>query len=522
MTAEDSDLLQRFVAHRDEAAFAELVRRYLNLVYFAALRQVGGDAHRAEDVAQNVFTLLARKAESLTRHQTLAGWLHTTARFAASEALRTERRRLAREQEAHTMRALSNDPAAQAEWERLRPIIDEALNELGDADREAVLLRFFADQPLAAIGAKLHVSENAARMRVDRALQKLHALLAQRGVTSTAAALAAVLANQAAAVAPAGLAASVTSAALALAGTAGGGATAMAFMSASKIIAGLAGLVAAAAAVGLVLQYRANTQLRERLEFQDRQGAELARMRVENERLANAQAAQNDELDRLRAALAARSDANPPGSGAGSMIRGTATAPGDASTAAGPGFIVQGATLEGRYAALFKELGLDAGRLDKFKNLLAAKRQAAEDAMDALLKQGVNPNQNMEATRGAVAAAQASVNAQIKEELGDDGYAHYQRYEATLPQRNTIEQLGQLLSPTIAPLTGEQFDRMVTLLEKSHEPEGKGGPGRLMDGNLNYHSKISAQTIAMAADVLTPPQVEMLQHLQNLQRGGGK
>src|SRR5471032_102228 len=203
MMPDDSVLLQRFVADRDEEAFAELVRRYLNLVYFAALRQVGGDAHRAEDVAQTVFTLLARKAESLTRHQALAGWLHTTTRFAASEALRTERRRLAREEEAHTMHELSTDPAAQADWERLRPIIDEALNELGDADREAVLLRFFADQPLAAIGAKLQVSENAARMRVERALEKLHGLLAQRGVTSTAAALAVLLANQAAASAPA-------------------------------------------------------------------------------------------------------------------------------------------------------------------------------------------------------------------------------------------------------------------------------------------------------------------------------
>jgi len=96
MTADDSVLLERFVATRDEAAFAELVRRYLNLVYFAALRQVGGDTHRAEDVAQNVFTRLAQKAASLTRHQALAGWLHTTTRFAASEAMRAERRRTSR------------------------------------------------------------------------------------------------------------------------------------------------------------------------------------------------------------------------------------------------------------------------------------------------------------------------------------------------------------------------------------------------------------------------------------------
>src|SRR5262249_32789180 len=107
MIAEDSTLLQRFAADRDEAAFAELVRRYLNLVYFAALRQVNGDSHGAEEIAQTVFTRLAQKASSLTRHQALAGWLHTTTRFTASEALRTERRRLARETEAHTMHELS-------------------------------------------------------------------------------------------------------------------------------------------------------------------------------------------------------------------------------------------------------------------------------------------------------------------------------------------------------------------------------------------------------------------------------
>ena len=180
MIAEDAELLHRYAANHDEAAFAELVQRYLSLVYFAALRQVGGDAHCAEDVAQAVFTRLARKASALTRHQTLAGWLHTTTRFAASEVRRTERRRLAREQEAYTMHELfpESDPTARSDWERLSHVIDESLGDLSEVDREAVLLRFFAGLPLAQIGAKLNVSENAARMRVERALENLQALLA--------------------------------------------------------------------------------------------------------------------------------------------------------------------------------------------------------------------------------------------------------------------------------------------------------------------------------------------------------
>ena len=197
---DDAELLRRYAESRDEAAFAELVRRYLGLVYHAALRQMGGDAHAAEDVAQRVFALLAQKAPALRNHATLAGWLHTTTRLTASEARRTERRRRAREQEAFIMHGntttsprSSNDAA----WFDLRPVIDEALGELDAPDRDAVLLRYFADLPHAQIGARLAISENAARMRVERALEKLHTRLTRRGVTSTASALGVVLANHA-------------------------------------------------------------------------------------------------------------------------------------------------------------------------------------------------------------------------------------------------------------------------------------------------------------------------------------
>jgi RNA polymerase sigma factor (sigma-70 family) len=280
MSADDSALLHRYARTRDEAAFAELVRRYLNLVYFAALRQVGGDAHRAEDVTQNVFTLLARKAASLTRHQTLAGWLHTTTRYAASEAMRAERRRLAREQEAHTMNELLAASASDPEWERLRPVIDEALNDLGDADREAVLLRFFANQSFAELGAKLNLSENTARMRVERALDKLHSLLAKRGVTSTAAALGVALANQAVATAPAGLAASVTGVALggvaATGGTLASALAALHLMSTTKFAVGVAAVMAVAALGTAGHRFQAQREAR----------ASLARLQAESSALA--------------------------------------------------------------------------------------------------------------------------------------------------------------------------------------------------------------------------------------------
>jgi RNA polymerase sigma factor (sigma-70 family) len=183
------------------------------LVYFAALRQMSGDGNRAKDVAQIVFSDLARKAPSLTHRATLAGWLHTTTRFAASNLRRAEAARRHYEEEAAKMNLLL-EPNERAAWEQLRPMIDDVVGELDERDREAVLLRYFENQPFAAIGAILRLSEDAARMRVERALSKLQVALARRGMTSTGAALAAIFANQVGATAPAGLVNAIASTAL--------------------------------------------------------------------------------------------------------------------------------------------------------------------------------------------------------------------------------------------------------------------------------------------------------------------
>ncbi|HWA08081.1 MAG TPA: sigma-70 family RNA polymerase sigma factor, partial [Opitutaceae bacterium] len=139
---EEARLLRQYVDERSEAAFTELVRRHVNLVYFAALRRVGGDAHLADDVTQSVFSDLARKAPALKDREVLTGWLHTSTRFAAAQAVRTERRRRVREETAHHL--MQEDSAnPEPRWERLRPVIDEALDELNEREREVLLLRFF-------------------------------------------------------------------------------------------------------------------------------------------------------------------------------------------------------------------------------------------------------------------------------------------------------------------------------------------------------------------------------------------
>jgi RNA polymerase sigma factor (sigma-70 family) len=179
----DPELLREFARINSEAAFAELVKRHVNLIYSAALRQVNGDEHLAKDVAQTVFTDLARKASSLSRRESLTGWLYTSAHFAAAKIVRGENRR--RDREEKFMRESENSgmgvppvqSANEMEWEKIRPALDDAMHELKETDREAVLLRYFENRQFAEVGAKLGLNENAARMRVERALEKLRAIL---------------------------------------------------------------------------------------------------------------------------------------------------------------------------------------------------------------------------------------------------------------------------------------------------------------------------------------------------------
>ena len=248
---DDAALLRRYAATGAQDAFAELVRGHLRLVYQAALRHSSGDAHRAEEIAQIVFTEVARKSGDLSRHPLLVAWLHTTTRHIALRLRRAEARRLAREHAAFAMNAdelgggFGTDagvtaPEPAAEWERLRPFIDEALESLGDRDRAAVLLRFFENRSYAEVAAALSVSDDAARVRVNRALEKLRATLARRGLVSTATALGLALAQPALAATPPGLAASVITVSLTAATT-----TTAVVMSTAKIAALVTGAVAA-------------------------------------------------------------------------------------------------------------------------------------------------------------------------------------------------------------------------------------------------------------------------------------
>ncbi|MEO5957872.1 MAG: sigma-70 family RNA polymerase sigma factor, partial [Opitutaceae bacterium] len=273
---DDAELLRRYAAEGSEPAFTELVSRNVDLVYAAALRHVA-DEHRAKDIAQTVFVDLARKARSLCHHPALASWLFTSTRYAALKALRSERRRQIREHEAHFMQHVSSSSPT-PDWERLRPVLDEVMDTLGACEREVVVLRYFRGLPFAELAGQLKVNEGALRMRVDRALDKMSALLAKRGISSTATALGLALSSQPLVAAPVGLAASVSG--IAVTTTTAGGLGTLLIMSKTKIA--LVSLLLCGGIATAVVEYNRSRSPQAILATLDRLTRENAALRNQN------------------------------------------------------------------------------------------------------------------------------------------------------------------------------------------------------------------------------------------------
>ena len=516
--ASDTELLRRYAEDHSEAAFAELVSRHVGLVYAAALRQVGGATHRAQDVAQTVFVVLARQAGPLSRRTEIVGWLYTSTHHMAAKLKRTEQRRALRELEAHAMNEINADGAAAAEWERLRPVLDEAMHGLSDADREAILLRYFQNRRLAEVGQRLGLSEDAARMRVDRALDKLQVLLGRRGITSTTAALGVVLSNPLLAAAPAGMAASVTGAALAgVAVGAGAGSAVTAatiFMNAKTTLI----TVAAVLAIGFSI-YEFNALRREREAAAGARAELQVQLQAAQQRVAAADRQSVALRSELEAARATKSLFGFKSTLAGARTPASTPAPAvTAAPATASGFFLgsmtreearrrNGQTLDTNLAALYRDLNLTPAQREQFKNLMLDTEERNKQLFSKAVAEARARNPNFdradqyEVFDALNAQTEAEQQAAVRQELGETAAQALQNYQATAPVRFVAKQLAANLFNSEAPLLPVQADQLIEIMARN---------ARIPAGKVALVALNVEATVAQASGLLSPVQLAEL------------
>jgi RNA polymerase sigma factor (sigma-70 family) len=321
----DAQLLRAYL-EGNEAAFREIVSRHTDLIYSAALRQVSSP-DLAQDIAQSVFVDLVRKAKQisdrLTPKASLAGWLYRSTRFAVLTRLRDDQRRARHERQA--MEQLITDSSPATDWERIRPHLDEAVAELSDDDRDALLLRYFKNHDFQTVGRALGLSDDAAQKRVSRAVERLREFFSKRGVTIGAGALLILISANAVQSAPLALATTISTGAL-LTGTTAHASTvaatkviAMTIFQKTAVVITLAGTIAAGVyKAHQVSQLREqvqtlqqektflSAQIRQLQEQHDKFDADLSVLQNENERLkSNAM-----ELTKLRGEIAGLRNTN--------------------------------------------------------------------------------------------------------------------------------------------------------------------------------------------------------------------
>jgi RNA polymerase sigma factor (sigma-70 family) len=440
-------LLAQYAESGSETAFRELVTRYVDLVYSAAVRLVNGDTHLAEDVTQTVFADLARRAGALSREVMLGGWLHRHTCFVAGKTMRSERRRQTRERQAVEMNA--NEDHSAANLARLAPALDDAINQLGSEDRAAILLRFFDQRDFRSVGQALGSNEEAARKRVDRALARLEGLLKRRGVALSATALGATLATQAVTAAPAGLAISISGAALASAATGGGTAlTCLKIMSMTKLQIGIvSAVVVAGISIPWVMHQRAQTKLHEANETLRQQAEANSRLAAENEELSKRLTQVNPpapssnhnpslevlklrgEVGRLRRETAevAASKTNGP-----SIL---------SDIAANPEMMKMiraqnKAALQMAYKDFAKKANLTAEQTEKLSDLLADNAVGCIEPIMEILRDG----KTREEVNGLFDARDAAFLEKVQALLGPEGLAQYQDFTRDLVNHATAEQ----------------------------------------------------------------------------------
>ena len=522
---DDMELLREYATRHSEEAFATLVRRHIDLVYAAALRHTRNH-HQAQEVTQAVFVVLARKAGSLNPRTVLAGWLFQTARLTAANYVRGEIRRVRREQEA----CMQSDPNDQAEesWGHVAPILNEIIGDLREKDRDAVVLRFLQGKDYRQVAAALGASEEAAQMRVGRALEKMRKMFARRGVVVSAAALGSAIAAQGSQAAPAGLAATV-----AVGAVHGAALTTSTLTLAEGILKIMAWtkakvVIGAGVVVLLAFQHHENAVQAEQIaaarQKLDGQAQALAAAESRTQELEqqtagilDTEASQQQDLERLRARRKAASQGSQSLSGArapGTLLSATLNDP------AAREMLRQGllAATRTRLSPLLGELKLDGPQTEKLlgigadwglKNLeTAAAFTEGKLAADAAVQ--AEANTELEATN------------QVRSLLGEAGFAKYEECQNTFAERTLVQQFDKQLGPF--PLNAMQREALARVIEAEPPEVARGLAGDFtvrqlvspegLDGRFEEQTVSNQRILQAAADFLSAEQVESLRLMQ--------
>lgn len=550
---EDADLLRRYVEEKSEAAFAELVRRRIGLVYAIAWRHTR-NAHTAQDVTQAVFTALARKAPQLVSHQVLVGWLYRSTHFAASDAVRAALRHQRHEEEALTMHECDRQNPEPA-WQQLSPVVDEVLSGMPATDRHAVLLRVVDERSYVEIAHDLNLGESGARMRVERALEKLREALARRGITSTAAALTLALGQQAGAAVPAVLTSVVASTAVSAAVGVTGVSAILTLMSTTKVTVTALGVVALAAIVTSVYQFRTAQQAESNLALvtteRDQLRARLGQLdpkRTPPTAASTAQAASNSASSTVPA------DSDPTSAAARRAAWAATSAINVAlETPAGKAAFVRQEVLraEERFRRLFDEMQLSPEQRAAMRQQFQRYAEAKLDYYDIVRSAGfgpMNPPQDPKVLLDLLRMEQRvdSTFAQdVSGVLGDDGARQFWSYRKSVPALNVTEQLAGQLYTTGDPLTSTQARGLMDALQAnpyraaSETSPGStfGGEALTLDGakvlsnlvhgdlmmpGMAWSAPVTDAAIERAQSILTPGQLAALRELQARQAASYK
>jgi RNA polymerase sigma factor (sigma-70 family) len=479
---QDLELLRCYANEGSELAFRELVNRHVNVIHSAVLRQVGGDAHLAQDIVQRVFISLARKAKTLPAPTIVLGWLYTAARLEAARALRTEIRRRQREEKAHAMNAPNRETSDEAvPWKEVAPILDNAMAALTDADRAAVLLRYFSGKSFSEIGQAFALSEGAARKRVDRAIEKLRQVLRRRGLVSSCAALGVTLSAHAA-TAPSSALLEV----LAISNWGGLASNAAVktgiFMGINKVTAGVTSMILLAAGVLVTGYVNRRNQQREFNSIQQSLSDTARRSAGSAQALAS-----------LRQEIAARpvTPSAPIG-----LVSPPVTRPNFRTNPEYQRLTIT-ASLSRRhqeFQRLYRRLGLNAAQVTDFENIMAIQDQANLDAA-AIKEQGGDPQTVFTHSGPDWSDAMKSL-------LGDAGFAQLEDYLKTMPVRRFVDSLAGPTASLGIPLSLEQADQLAeaALANDATYKSGKGTD----PGTVNWEAVWPA-----ASHILSGEQLEI-------------